>query len=581
MERRRPHVSSLGLYTSFYLVILGATYLILPPPLARPYDITFLEIRGSLYCMAGVALLWACIDAFGRGMRSATYVGASLLIGATAVDMLSAGRGVAAAHGWLGLLLGVAALAPAAERRRASLLGLALGGAQVAVGVDALFGGPSLPGIVPLGISDGMVATGYAVTGALVLAVSAGAAPGMRGAAHWLAGGVLVGHLLGVALTLDRSFFLTGAAAWFRGLLTLLLPRWERWVTEADSRTLRARTGAAFATVAVVAGVIPVATLVLQLDRSAGGNLGRMLAFGSLVVLIFAAGALGVSAIGARLARAIERAVEASTHQDQFEIAELDRVASAMRQHVDEVQRLGVRVAEQDDRVGGITHDLRNPLSVIATASAMLPRVAGEPPQVERLAAMIARQVARMGGLVENLLRSAQLESGRYTAHRVAVPVTPWLEDVRRQFALAVPTSRLVVETADVTALVDVDALTRIVTNLVDNALKFSPAEQPVVVRASADETHVLIAVVDHGPGIPAAERARLFERFHRRQETRDREGFGLGLTIAHRLAQENSGSLTIGDTPGGGATFTLRLERVAAEQSLAGSASAFAPDIA
>ena len=111
--------------------------------------------------------------------------------------------------------------------------------------------------------------------------------------------------------------------------------------------------------------------------------------------------------------------------------------------------------------------------------------------------------------------------------------------------------------------LADGPALLRVLRNLVGNALKFTPPEGRVHVRADDDGRSVRIVVGDSGPGIPAEARERVFERFYRVQEGRDRaEGSGLGLAIARSLVLAQDGEIEVTESEEGGAAFVVRLPR-------------------
>jgi signal transduction histidine kinase len=119
---------------------------------------------------------------------------------------------------------------------------------------------------------------------------------------------------------------------------------------------------------------------------------------------------------------------------------------------------------------------------------------------------------------------------------------------------------------ARVAVLGDRDAAERILVNLLDNAAKYSPAGSgiAVAVRAGSDG-YVEVAVADRGPGVPAGERDRIFERLYRGDRSRSigaDQGAGLGLAICRALARGQGGDVTVRDTPGGGATFVVTLPR-------------------
>jgi two-component system phosphate regulon sensor histidine kinase PhoR len=117
---------------------------------------------------------------------------------------------------------------------------------------------------------------------------------------------------------------------------------------------------------------------------------------------------------------------------------------------------------------------------------------------------------------------------------------------------------------ADVAALADEKGVRTILSNLVDNAIKFTPAGGSVTIRCRADESRVTVEVEDTGIGIAAEDQARIFERFYRVDKARSREmgGTGLGLSIVKHLAQAFGGSVAVESQPGSGSTFRVELKR-------------------
>jgi signal transduction histidine kinase len=106
----------------------------------------------------------------------------------------------------------------------------------------------------------------------------------------------------------------------------------------------------------------------------------------------------------------------------------------------------------------------------------------------------------------------------------------------------------------------DADRLRQVLSNLIDNAVKYSPDGEPVEVRARTENGSVVVDVSDHGPGIPPDERPLIFEKFGRAPSGGAKPGTGLGLYIARSIAEAHGGSLEVADAPGRGATFTLAL---------------------
>lgn len=107
----------------------------------------------------------------------------------------------------------------------------------------------------------------------------------------------------------------------------------------------------------------------------------------------------------------------------------------------------------------------------------------------------------------------------------------------------------------------DAGRLRQLLLVFISNACAYAPAGSDVTLRARAEKGWVLLSVEDHGPGVPDAEKAHVFERFYRADKSRTgKEHYGLGLSVAQELAALHGGDILLTDTPGGGATFTLRL---------------------
>jgi two-component system OmpR family sensor kinase len=102
--------------------------------------------------------------------------------------------------------------------------------------------------------------------------------------------------------------------------------------------------------------------------------------------------------------------------------------------------------------------------------------------------------------------------------------------------------------------------LRQVLVNLVTNAFKYSPEPAPIEVQVTCDDSHVFLRVVDHGPGVPAEERDRVFERFARLDGGSARPGLGLGLYIVRIISENHGGCVRVEETPGGGATFVVEL---------------------
>ncbi|MDR2454541.1 MAG: HAMP domain-containing histidine kinase [Bifidobacteriaceae bacterium] len=215
--------------------------------------------------------------------------------------------------------------------------------------------------------------------------------------------------------------------------------------------------------------------------------------------------------------------------------------------------------------VSDASHELRTPLAAIR-GYAELYRMGGLP-DGEALAGAVKRiedEAARMGLLVSDLLTLARLDEARAVA-REPVDLLVLAGDAIADATALDPTRRVGLErrAGAATVVGDESALRRVVTNLVANAVRHTPAGTPIELAVGgARPGWAELEVRDHGPGIPQAKRAKVFDRFYRVDGSRSRDsgGAGLGLAIVAGLVRAHGGSVAVEDTPGGGATFRVLL---------------------
>ena len=210
-----------------------------------------------------------------------------------------------------------------------------------------------------------------------------------------------------------------------------------------------------------------------------------------------------------------------------------------------------------------VSHDLRSPLQAIAAAAGGLHFAALDDDEQELLDT-IGAESGRMSRMIENLLDLSRLTAGPLPAAADWLDPRELVEAAVAELFRGEPQERVRVTLAAEVPLVHGDGpqLQRVVVNLLENALKFSPKEAPVDLRVAARGDFVDIVVSDRGPGVPAAEAERIFEPFTRGPGAGDVPGSGLGLAIARGLARSSGGELRLApaEAGGGGATFVLTL---------------------
>lgn len=213
--------------------------------------------------------------------------------------------------------------------------------------------------------------------------------------------------------------------------------------------------------------------------------------------------------------------------------------------------------------LAAVSHDLRTPLAAIKAAVSSLRSddVAwSEEDQAELLEA-IEEGADRLDHLVGNLLDMSRLQTGTVTPLIREID----LDEVVPMALGGVPEDSVDLEIPEILPMVAVDAglLERSVANLVENAVKYSPVDDRVLVSASAIADRVEIRVVDRGPGVPDEAKDRIFAPFQRYGDAPRGAGVGLGLAVARGFAESMGGTLNAEDTPGGGLTMVLTVRAV------------------
>lgn len=250
--------------------------------------------------------------------------------------------------------------------------------------------------------------------------------------------------------------------------------------------------------------------------------------------------------------------------QPETVVRELSSLSQTLNSALD---RLGDALDRQRRFVSDASHELRTPLAVLLANAELLLRRERSGPEYRTGLERQTRIARRMTRITENLLALARADDGRAPMERTRLP----LADVARRVLdehepMAAENGVALVCEADDTVLVEGDPtyLGQLLQNLLANAVKFTPGGGAVTVRVMRDGDEAVMEVSDTGPGIPHEHRARVFERFYRVNEGKDRrEGAGLGLSIVAWIARTHGGHVSVRSGVGGGATFVVRLPLV------------------
>ena len=242
------------------------------------------------------------------------------------------------------------------------------------------------------------------------------------------------------------------------------------------------------------------------------------------------------------------------------ELSQLTRTYNAL------TERLAQSWSQQRQFVSAVSHELQAPLTLV---SGSLKRVIRKAPELN--AQLIQRlhdaeeETIGMQQLLNDLLDLSRSDSGRLQVKQEPVDLHPLLDEVVRAQGAALDrelTLELPAEGSSTTALGDAARLRQVLLNLIENAHKYSPPEQPIRLRLRSDINNMVLEVEDRGIGIPLQDQAYVFDRFHRGANTTGQSGSGVGLSVVKLLLEAMGGSIKVRSEPGMGSCFRVHLRR-------------------
>jgi PAS domain S-box-containing protein len=214
-------------------------------------------------------------------------------------------------------------------------------------------------------------------------------------------------------------------------------------------------------------------------------------------------------------------------------------------------------ISLKDEFIGMVSHELRTPLTVIMGAiyTVMAPRV----PKADKrkLLKDALASTEELANIVENLLELSRAQSNRLDIIREVIDMRQAAGEVVRKLSKRTDKRRLIVEMKGLPKLTaDLLRIKRILYNLAENAIKYSPGGGDITVFARAAHDEIVVGIRDHGMGMSPQEQAKLFRPFERLNRSPEIKGIGLGLLVAERLVQAHGGRIWVESAPGKGSTF-------------------------
>lgn len=269
----------------------------------------------------------------------------------------------------------------------------------------------------------------------------------------------------------------------------------------------------------------------------------------------------------ARLDEMLAAAMDGSFTEQRFDESRLSALESRLAQYLAASSVSAQNLQAQKDQISAlvsdISHQTRTPVANLQLYAQLL---AEQPlgPEGRACAETIEMQAQKLQSLIEALVKTSRLESGVLALHPAPGELAPMVERAAAQYApkAAAKGLSLTVGPAAGSAVFDPKWTEEALCNLLDNAVKYTPAGGAVTVSVQVYELFAAVRVRDTGPGIPEDEQARIFGRFYRAPAAYQAEGVGIGLYLARQIAAGQGGYLKVESVPGAGSTFSLYLPR-------------------
>jgi signal transduction histidine kinase len=556
------------------------------------------SLRGPLTAASGLLLLWIGSDAVPWKIARLAYVAVAVLQLLLAVVLFDVRTlPTVSALVLLALAILAAALTTNGEivaRPGPDAVGLALGAALVAQGTYLLSRDGPAQAIVsslrspPTLVPALYLAAGLAIVGAQILVWLP---PTSRRAAH-LIGGVLVIWAWFFGASLDPLALALSPSTLLRGLVILFLPVLSDWAVRFDRRSLRVRLALTLTTTAFIPPLVILPFVLASVDGSRETAI-RQIAF-LATVLVAVVSAMGGWLLAGILSRSVVELIAVlrqigegdyhirlssggtteklrlaqavDTLADTLSTRLTEREASLAAEHAAR-QRAEAAVAARDEFLSVASHELKTPVTSVRGFSQLLVsqlRSSGtlDPVRGQRALAIMDAQTARLATLINRVLDLSRIESGRLILDRDDADVGPIVAGVVDALRHVHPDRVINANLSfGVTASIDSARFEQVIMNLLDNALKFSPADTPIDVGVVTRESGVIeIVVRDRGVGIPVDQREKVFERFHQVNGAQSRRGLGLGLYVSKQIVELHGGSIRVDSPVDGGTRVAISL---------------------
>ena len=268
-----------------------------------------------------------------------------------------------------------------------------------------------------------------------------------------------------------------------------------------------------------------------------------------------------------RLDKMLDKAIRGEFREEEFDERLLSKVEARMAEYLSSSAVSAGQLQSEKDAVktliADVSHQTKTPIANLRLYTQLLEEQELDP-QSRACASALTEQVRRLEALVRDMVKASRLESGAIALHPRPAPLEPLLEAAAAQFAPAAEEKglALVLRSVEAEAVFDPKWTEEALGNLLDNAVKYTPAGGTVILRATVYEMFCRIDVEDTGPGVPEEEQGKIFQRFYRSAPAQAEEGSGIGLYLVRKIAEGQGGYVKVFSKPGRGAKFSLFLPR-------------------
>lgn len=266
-----------------------------------------------------------------------------------------------------------------------------------------------------------------------------------------------------------------------------------------------------------------------------------------------------------RLREMLEAALEGTFSQKDYDETYLSALETQMVQYLSKTESAVKKMNQHQEKIStlisDISHQTKTPLSNVSLYTELL--LEKELPEdAKHCAEQVHAQAEKLQFLIGALVQTSRLENGIIKLHPAEQPVGQMIQNAVAQAEMKTQKKRIAIKESEGYAVFDEHWTQEALYNLLDNAVKYTPEENDIEIQTVSYELFLRIDVTDHGAGIAEGEQAKIFGRFYRGENARNKEGLGIGLYLANQILNGEGGYIKVKSELGAGTTFSLFLPK-------------------